>query len=96
MKRFTSEEEIIQLIDRFNTEIVALGESVDSKEHLADSLRSTEEAWRIDGIRERVSRLKKQIDWRHTRVQNLGHTLAEFRTPQLPGVDNGDRSVPTS
>lgn len=95
MKRFTSEEEITSLIDRFNHDIVALDESIDSKDHLADSLRPTEEAWRIDGIREKIERLKKQVDWRRTRIKNLGHTLATFRTPLLPTIE-GDNSVPTS
>lgn len=96
MNRFTSEQEILDLIDKYRLEIDDLKKRADSRDHLADCLKSTEEAHRIPGIRDSADQIRNGCEWRIGRLKTLGEKLSEMRTPQLPGADNGDTSVPTS
>lgn len=94
MKRFTTEEEILEVIDTYHQEMLSLSFSADSKDQLADKLRDTEEAYRIEGLRQQSYKLRKQVLWREARLVTLGERLSVMRTPQLVGVDNGDTSIP--
>ncbi len=96
MKRFTSAEQIITLIDRYKAEVVKITQKFSDKTHLAKQLSGTCEWQRVQPLRDEADYCLKQISWRETRLKNLGDKLSEFQTPQLPGVDNGDTSIPTS
>lgn len=96
MKRFTSKEQIIELIDKFKQQRGDMCLRVHDLEFLASRLLGTCESHRITSIRDQAEKIRAQISWRETRLKNLGEKLSEFQTPQLPGVDNGDSSIPTS
>lgn len=96
MKRFTSAAQIIDLIDKFKAQHDEMCIRVHDLEFLSSRLLGTCEQHRITTIREQAEKIRAQISWRETRLKNLGEKLSEFQTPQLPGVDNGDSSIPTS
>lgn len=96
MNRFTSEEQIIKLIDKFRGDIAGLNQQAAELDHLADCLKTTAESHRIPRLRERAETIRNQVAWREGRLKTLGEKLAEFRTPQLPIIDNGDTSIPTA
>lgn len=95
MKRFYTADEIIQLIDKYHAEMLTLSTKADELDHLADQLRDTSEASRIEGLRQQSERCRKLVRWRETRLETLGGRLAEIQTPQLAGIDNGDDSIPS-
>jgi hypothetical protein len=93
--RFESSGEIVALIDEYHTEISDIQSQIASKNHLADCLRSTEEAHRIPELRKRSESLSNGIAWREGRLLTLKDKLAEFKTPQIPAMDDGDKSIPS-
>ncbi len=96
MKRFNTEQEILDKIDKYHLEMRWLDGKAESKDHLADSLRGTEEANRIEQLRKDAETIRNERKWREGRLESLKQQLAVFRTPQLAGVDNGDPSIPTT
>jgi len=96
MKRFTTKEQIIRLIDAYAQDNIRLMWHIQDLENLANRLVGTIEYHRVAGIRDRADVAKKKMSWRETRLKNLGDKLSEFQTPMLPGVDDGDQSIPTS
>ena len=94
--RFTTKDEIIVLIDKYKAEHAAMCVRVHDLEFLVNRLLGTCEQSRVSGLREQAEKIRAQISWRETRLGNLGEKLSEFQTPQLPGVDNGDVSIPRS
>jgi len=94
--RFTSKEEIVDLIDKYKLEHAAMCVRVHDLEFLASRLVGTCEQNRISSLRDQAEKIRAQISWRETRLENLGEKLSEFMTLQLPGVDNGDPSIPRS
>jgi hypothetical protein len=94
--RFTTKDEIIALIDKYKAEHAKMCVRVHDLEFLSSRLLGTCEQHRVSSIREQADKIRAQISWRETRLGNLGEKLAEFQTPQLPGVDNGDVSIPRS
>lgn len=96
MKRFTSKEEIVFLIDKYTSEMLDLARQAESKDHLADCLRTTEESHRIPRLREAAEKIRSQREWRNGRLRTLGEKLSEFQTPTLPGVGITDTSIPSS
>ena len=95
MKRFETERQIIVLIDKYREQIAAIKGAAEAKDHLADCLRTTEESNRIPELRAAGETLRARVKWMEGRLETLGQKLSEIRTPQLPGVDNGDNSVTT-
>lgn len=81
---FKSEQEVVELIDRYLAEIVARNAEVLDFEHLIVQLRDTCEAPRIRGIRDDIETMLKSIAWREGRLENLKQILAEMRTLPLP------------
>lgn len=96
MKRFTSKEQITSLIGKFIADNKLFCVRVHDLEFLASRLVGTCEFHRVESVRRQAEDVRRQISWRETRLKNLGDKLSEFQTPQLPGVDNGDNSIPTS
>lgn len=94
--RFTNKEEIITMIDKCKAEHAAMCVRVHDLEFLANRLLGTCEQHRMASIRDQAEKIRAQMSWRETRITNLGDKLSEFMTPQLPGVDNGDLSIPRS
>lgn len=94
--RFTTKDEIIALIDKYKAEHATMCVRVHDLEFLAGRLIGTCEQHRAATVREQAEKIRAQISWRETRLQNLGEKLSEFMTMQLPGVDNGDPSIPKS
>lgn len=95
MKRFSSPDEILALIDTYHKEMWSLSTKADEIDHLADQLRGTSEAHRIEGLRQQSDKIRKQVLWREARLRTLGDRLAEIQTPQLAAIDNGDNSIPS-
>lgn len=95
MKRFTTEEEILEVIDTYHQEMLKLSFSADSKDQLADKLRDTEEAYRIEGLRQQSAKLRKQVLWREARLVTLGERLSVMRTPMIPQLNDGDTTIPS-
>lgn len=83
-KEFKSEQEVIDLIDRYLKEIVDRNNDIINLDHLAVQLRGTCEAGRILGIRTEIDTLMKSVAWREGRLENLKEILAEMRTIPLP------------
>lgn len=96
MKRFHSEAEILVQIDRYKCLIAEINGAAENKDHLADMLKTTSEASRIPDLRKEAEHIRSRAKWMEGRLKTLGDKLSEFRTPQLPVVDNGDPSIPTS
>lgn len=94
--RFTTKDEIVAMIDKYKAEHAAMCVRVHDLEFLANRLLGTCEQHRMSTIRDQAERIRAQISWRETRLQNLGEKLSEFMTSQLPGIDNGDLSIPRS
>lgn len=90
MKRFQTEQEILELIDRYVDEAKALSNSADNLDAQADSYRNTENAFQIGGLRDVAEKARERVVWRHRRIAHLKDKLAEFRTQPLVGVlDDG-------
>jgi hypothetical protein len=85
-KRFESEAEIIEMIDRYLEQIVKANSSACDLEHLIVRLRETCEASRIPGLRSNITTLANEVAWREGRIETLKEVLAEFRTAPLPGI----------
>ena len=96
MKRFTNQQQIVDLIDKFNAENKRFCVLAHDLDFLSSRLAGTMEYHRVEQVRRQADDIRRQISWRETRLKNLGDKLSEFQTPQLPGVDNGDTSIPTS
>lgn len=94
--RFTTKDEIVALIDKYKAEHTNMCLRVHDLEFLANRLLGTCEQHRVATVREQAEKIRAQISWRETRLTNLGEKLSEFMTQQLPGVDNGDLSIPRS
>lgn len=94
--RYRTEEQILERIERSKTlaaESLARADLADmAADNLFQDVLKLEEAKQK---REEAHRLRR----RATRIMDhllhqLGEKLSEFRTPQLPVLDNGDRSIP--
>ena len=94
-KRFTDANQIIELIDRYKKEREELWKDAWDDDQLADKLRDTKWAWKIEGIRADAEKKRKQCGWRDTRIINLADSLSTINTPELPGCET-DGSIPTS
>lgn len=94
--RFSSQAEIIALIDKYHSEIATIAQSIEAQNHLADCLRLTCEAHRISSIRDRADKMTSRIRWRQGRLLTLKGKLAEIQTPNLPNQDNPESSVAAS
>lgn len=79
MKRYETEQQIIADIDDAHKKLAALESQVAKLDH-----GSFEE----QRLLVTIGNLKSK------RLVYLKQKLGEFRTPQLPTLDNGDRSVP--
>jgi len=102
-KRFQTEQEIIDAIDNCKTQSLHLQHRAEVlEEGIKDMLAEASETGGIDLNCEQINydkrdavRLRKRaaslID---VRLVKLKHKLAEFRTPQIPVLDNGDVSIP--
>lgn len=96
MKRFTNKQQIIDLIDRYRSEHGRLAVKAHDLDFLANRLVGTCEQGRAQGLRDKAEETRKQMSWRETRLKNLGNTLSELMTPNLPGTGITDESVPSS
>lgn len=94
-KRYHSAEEILTLIQTYRVQSLNLARDAEEADLLADALRNTSEAYRIEELRSRAMKKRKGIGWRTARLETLQSRLAEIQTPQLPALDNGDESVPS-
>lgn len=94
--RFTTKDEIVAMIDKYKAEHAEMCPIEHGLELLAIRLIGTCEEYRIPNLRAQAEKIRAKISWRETRLQNLGEKLSEFMTSQLPGIDNGDLSIPRS
>lgn len=94
-KRFTSEQEIIELIDKYKAEEAAFMKDASEDDILADNLRYTKEASRISGLRDEAEKKRTQAAWRRGRLETLKQKLGEFRSGLLPECGD-DTSVQTA
>ena len=83
-KKFENQQEAIELIDEYHKEIGKILEEIEQLVILADHLRNTMEAFRIEGLRAKVETMHRQIEWRSGRLETLKEVLAELRTQMLP------------
>jgi len=93
--RFVDKEEIIKVIDFYKGEREQLLKGADEDDILADHLRETKEAWRIERLRDDATEKRKRAAWRDARIRSLGESLAVIQTPELPTMKT-DGSVPKS
>jgi hypothetical protein len=93
--RFKEPKQITDLIDQYKKDMYRLLNEATDDDVLADHLRETKWAWKIEGIRRDAESKRKRASWRESRIKNLGDSLSTLLTPQLPCCD-GDSSIPTS
>jgi len=90
MKRFTEEAEILELIDKYSSQLLTLEASANNMDRQADSFRGTENAFQINGIRDLSFKIRARVTWRYQKLNQLKEKLQEFRTQPLVGViDDG-------
>lgn len=92
--RFRSELEILTRIDRYKVEIKSMNMEAALLEDLSIALRPTKEFHRIPSIRKEIAELESRVARRLEFLALLKQRLAEFRTATLPGICDGDESVP--
>ncbi len=93
--RFKNKEEIIALIDDYKKERDDLLNDAAEDDVLADHLRETKEAWRIERIRGEAMSKRSRAGWRQARIEKLGDALSTIQTPELPECQT-DGSIPKS
>jgi hypothetical protein len=93
--RFTTEKQITDLIDFYKKEWEELRLDAAADDVLADHLRDTKWAWKIEGIRAEAESKRKRCQWRDARIKTLGEKLSEIQTPELPECKT-DGSIPKS
>lgn len=93
-KRFKDAAEIQSLADQYRNEMTEMRNMIASKNHLANRLRDTEEAWRINNLRGSIEKIEKQISWREARLETLKERMGEINTLQLPTMETEDKSIP--
>lgn len=95
MKRYKSPEEILDLINKYQAEMFSLSVKADELEHDADELHGTDEAFKCEGMRGRVAKLRKQVSWREEHLRTLGDRLAVIRTPVMLVTAGEDGTIPS-
>ena len=83
-KKFENEQEVIELIDQYHKQMDGILAHIEQVVILADGLRNTMEAFRIEGLRAKVESMHHQIEWRSGRLDTLKEVLSEIRTQMLP------------
>jgi len=91
--RFNTKEEIIKLIDDYKHEMGKLVMAAAEDDVLADHLRETKWAWKIEGIRDEAQCKRRRAQWREARIKSLGDSLSIIQTPELPECKT-DGSIP--
>lgn len=96
--RFTCEKEIIAAIDRARENATTLLRYAETYEMEIKALRirgAPEETWMIEEKEKQAKHHRKRAtSLLDTRCKWLGEKLSEFRTRQLPALDNGDSTIP--
>jgi hypothetical protein len=82
--KFKDESEIIAVIDKYHDQIKEDLIEMQNFNTLADALRMTCEAHRINKIRDEIETIHRQIEWRMGRLDTLKEVLSEMRTMELP------------
>lgn len=92
--RYKDEFAIVKRIDRYhiklnnaNIEFFCLAQQISEVKLLGGS------EWKLKPIMREQERIQARIDRIGRRLNRLKEKLAEYRTPQLVAIDNGDRSV---
>jgi len=96
--RFHTEEEIIKAIDQAKANAENLLRYAETYEMEVKALKmrgSPNEAWLIEEKEKQATHHRRRATMLlETRCKWLGEKLSEFRTYQLPIIDNGDPSIP--
>jgi len=94
-RRWHSEASIIRSIDTYSVKLRDAGlQLVSLEQRIKLALASGAELWFVNKLRDDQALNDRRIIRIEQKLQRLKTKLAEFRTPQLVGVDNGDRSIP--
>jgi len=96
-KRYYTEQDIVKEIDdtKFKAQ-VHLNEAARLERRMKEIAQRGDpgEHWMIEEAQKNATKARESAtSLLGTRCSRLAAKLAEFRTMQLPGVDNGDRSV---
>lgn len=86
-KRYNNEEEILKEMEWYRQQVVELVKRADMTE------ASCQEWDEFTKEKSRMDRRKAYL-LETVHLPKLKQKLAEMRTPQLPALDNGDRSIP--
>lgn len=86
-KRFESEEQILQEMEKLKETIKRLSAEADQEDEWSKGRE-----W-SDYYMQAKDKRRKAYLMATNGMEKLKHKLAEFRTPQIPGLDNGDRSI---
>lgn len=98
-KRYKTENEIREAIDRYKAKAQKLKDSAAALDMKADEFKNAGHEYTVDVDfhRKEADRKRKAANRIEDRqLTKLKNKLSEWMTPQLPGVDNGDRSIPVS
>lgn len=86
-KRYNSEEDILKEMEWYHVKVAELIKQ-------ADMLDASSQEWdEFTKDKARMDRRKAYL-LETVHLPKLKQKLAEIRTPQIPALDNGDRSIP--
>lgn len=75
-------------------EIEKCYKTIDKLTQEADQLKRSANDWNMEMLEKEIQRRKRKAFLLETEgIRKLIDKLGEIRTPQLPALDNGDRSV---
>ena len=97
-QRYNTANDIRAAIDRYKAKAQKLKDSAAALDMVADQFLKVDPARfknDIDYHRDAADKKRKTANRIEDRqLTKLKNKLSEYMTPQLPGVDNGDRSIP--
>lgn len=95
-KRFFTLQHILDEIDRYKQKRIRLMEQAMKIDCDADALKVQGPRYAEDLAYKRIQAKKLResaMNILNKKIPYLKEKMAEFQTPQLPGVDNGDKSI---
>jgi hypothetical protein len=93
-KRYSTAGQIISEVDEYRAKRQALILQAQNLDTLADQFAKKNAATDAEWHRKEADRIRaKAARILEVRLPYLKRKLAEFQTGQLPGLDNGDRSI---
>lgn len=101
-RRWRSRESILKSIDRYHLKLESTSyEIMHCNQRISEilltggcnNMDAHNNDWRVRTWIDERERLERRIAMMNRKLERLKDRLAIIMTPQLPGLDNGDRSV---